>query len=163
MRYFISIFLSVFSLAAFADNYFPRHVNPFGERTFIFSPVYHEWAAYDADGYRVAYGISNGGDRQCPTNAAESCLTPTGTFRVLRKGGAGCVSHEYKMPDGSPAPMPYCMMFHMGGESIHGSDYISDINGSHGCIRVQTPAAAWLSKYFIKIGTQVIVLPYANQ
>lgn len=162
MRFFLGLIFAVFSLAAIADEYFPRKVNPFGQDTFVFSPAYHQWAAYDADGFRVAQGIANGGSEQCPTKPLEACETPVGSFKILRKGDADCVSKTYTLDDGSPSPMPYCMFFNAAGEAIHGSDYISSHNRSHGCIRVKTAAAKWLSEYFLMKGTQVIVLPYAR-
>ena len=36
-------------------------------------------------------------------------------------------------------------------------------NVSHGCIRVLPSAAKWLNEQFITIGTQVIVLSYADE
>ncbi len=55
--------------------------------------------------------------------------------------------------------MPYCMFF-TGNYAIHGSPRISNRNGSHGCIRVTTTAARWLSQHFLRHGTRVVVLPY---
>lgn len=163
MRLFLSLILAVCSLPTLAVDYFPRQVNPFGENTFVFSPAYHQWAAYDADGFRVAHGQANGGSEQCPGKPLEACETPVGNFKIIRKGNADCVSKTYTLDDGSPSPMPYCMFFNNAGEAIHGSDYISNRNASHGCIRVQTQAAKWLSENFLMKGTQVVVLPYARE
>lgn len=163
MKFLISLILTVFSLSAMADDYFPRKVNPFSQPTFVFSPAYHQWAAYDADGFRVAYGAANGGSEQCPSKPMEACETPVGRFKILRKGNENCVSKQYTLDDGQPSPMPYCMFFNTDGEAIHGSDYISNRNRSHGCIRVKVAAAKWLSEYFLMKGTQVIVLPYARK
>lgn len=132
--------------------------NTGGERTFVFSPRYREWAAYDQDGYRVANGVANGGQDNCPDLGGEPCHTPAGVYRVYHKGSADCVSKQFPVGVGG-AQMPYCMFFH-GGYAIHGSAYISTRNGSHGCIRVHTSAAEWLSRYFMSPGTKVVVLPY---
>lgn len=128
-----------------------------GERAFVFSPRYKRWGAYDKDGYKVAGGIANGGQHHC-ADLGRACLTPRGSFRIGRKGGAGCVSNKFPLGVGG-SPMPYCMFFR-GGYAIHGSPYISNRNGSHGCIRVHTHAAKWLSNNFLRGGTKVIVLPY---
>ena len=128
-----------------------------GQRTFVFSPRYKQWAAYDRDGYQVASGTANGGADFC-SDINRACRTPAGTFRIGRKGNYHCTSSKYPVGTGGAA-MPYCMFFHKG-YAIHGSDYISHTNGSHGCIRVQTHAAQWLSQYFIQPGTKVVVLPY---
>jgi len=162
MKFLASLILALFSLAAFAADYFPRQVTPFGQPTFVFSPAYHQWAAYDEEGFRVAHGIANGGSEQCPTKPMEACETPVGTFKIIRKGNENCASKQYFTDYGEPSPMPYCMFFNSAGEAIHGSDYISNHNRSHGCIRVKTASAKWLSEYFLMKGTQVVVLPYAR-
>lgn len=131
--------------------------NTGGERAFVFSPRYKRWGAYDKDGYRVAGGVANGGADYC-AELGRPCHTPIGNYRVHSKKSADCVSSRFPLGRGG-APMPYCMFFN-GGYAIHGSPYISDRNGSHGCIRVQTSAAQWLHRYFMNPGTKVIVLPY---
>jgi hypothetical protein len=142
------------------DSYssLPERVQPSGERMFVFSPRLLRWAAYDADGYLVASGKANGGANFC-AELGRPCHTPVGVFRVQAKGDETCISRKFPLDTGGGAPMPYCMHFG-GGFAIHGSPYISDNNTSHGCIRVHTPAAAWLSRYFMSAGTKVMVLPY---
>lgn len=135
----------------------PRRIAPHGERVFVFSPRLLRWAAYDAQGYRVAGGKANGGSSFC-TDIGRPCLTPAGTHRVQSKGTAACVSRKFPVGVGG-APMPYCMFFR-GGYAIHGSPYISNNNTSHGCIRVHTGAARWLHRHFMRPGTKVIVLSY---
>ena len=135
----------------------PSRFQTNGERTFVFSPKEREWGAYDADGYQVAGGQANGGADMC-NDIGRPCRTPVGAFRISRRGDSSCVSSKYPLGEGG-APMPYCMFF-KGGNAIHGSPYISNRNGSHGCIRVRTKAAAWLSRYFMRNGTKVVVLPY---
>jgi hypothetical protein len=134
-----------------------RRFNSGGERVFVFSPRYKQWGAYDRDGYRVSGGIANGGSDYC-SDLGRRCHTPVGVFRVRSKGSPGCVSNKFPLGRGG-SPMPYCMFFR-GGYAIHGSPYISNRNGSHGCIRVHTHAARWLHRYFMRPGTKVIVLPY---
>jgi hypothetical protein len=134
-----------------------RHVQPTGERVFAFSPRLKMWAAYDSQGRRVAYGKANGGSDYCP-DLNRPCHTPTGTFRIYKKGSSDCKSSRFPLPMGG-APMPYCMHF-QGGNAIHGSQYVSTVNSSHGCIRVTTPAAQWLSSRFAQNGTKVMVLSY---
>lgn len=136
---------------------FPKRINPPGVRVFVFSPRYRGWAAYLPDGTRVGYGKANGGSHWC-SEIGRPCRTPVGTFQVLSKGSPGCVSNKYPLPSGG-APMPYCMRFH-GGYAIHGSPGISNNNSSHGCIRVHTPAARWLSNNFMRIGTRVKIMGY---
>ncbi len=135
----------------------PQRFNTGGERAFVFSPRHKMWAAYDSDGYLVASGKANGGAAYCP-DIGRPCRTPGGTFRVRSKGSPSCVSSKFPVGVGGAA-MPYCMFFH-GGYAIHGSPYISNRNGSHGCIRVRTSAAKWLSHNFMRGGTKVVVLPY---
>lgn len=129
----------------------PRYYPTNGQKTFVFNPRDKEWAAYDAQGYRVSYGVANGG--------MNGYRTPAGTYYVYNKAGPNHVSSKYPAPNGG-APMPYAMHFTKSGHAIHGSPYISNTNGSHGCIRVKTSAAAWLSKNFITNGTKVVVQSY---
>ncbi len=141
----------------------PQRWDTNGVRTFVFSPVLHRFAAYDEDGYLVTSGMANGGAPHCQNNPKRSCETPVGVFNIYRIGTRYCVSTEYMGPNGKRAHMPYCMYFQRQGDAIHGSPGISNINGSHGCIRVKNKAAEWLWRYFIKIGARVIVLPYLRQ
>lgn len=47
------------------------------------------------------------------------------------------------------------------GYAMHGSKYIHPSrHGSHGCIRLRTPDAAWLSKNHIDPGTLVVITKY---
>lgn len=135
----------------------PRKIDSLGEKAFIFSPKLQRWAAYDRYGYKVAGGIGNGGADFC-AELNEPCRTPVGEFRIIRKKGADCASSQFPVGEGG-SPMPFCSFF-KGGYAIHGSPYISTQNTSHGCIRVYTAAAEWLSQYFLTKGTKVITLPY---
>lgn len=134
------------------------HFDTGGERAFVFDPRNKRWAAYDKDGYLVASGIANGGGDFCP-ELGRMCHTPTGVHRVVSTGTSDCVSKTFPLGVGGAA-MPFCMFFGGEGNAIHGSPYISNRNGSHGCIRVRTSAAHWLHDHFIQVGTKVVVLPY---
>lgn len=135
-----------------------RNVAPQGESVFAFSPRLRLWAFYNAQGQRIAYGRAGGGSDWC-AELGRRCHTPSGTFRVQSKGDASCISHRFPLPHGG-APMPYCMHF-SGGYAIHGSPYVSGLNSSHGCVRVTTPAARWLSQHHMHHGTKVVILPYS--
>ncbi len=129
----------------------------FAQKMFVFDPREHRWYAYD-NGELVKSGIASGGRSFC-NDSGHHCHTPSGTFSVLSKGGAGCKSTIYPMPHGG-APMPYCMFF-THYYAVHGSNELSaTANISHGCIRIQPSAARWLSENFMNIGTKVVVKPY---
>lgn len=135
----------------------PRHIHSPGYKAFVFDPKRLAWAAYDKYGFRVAHGVANGGADFCE-EINEPCRTPVGHFTIKRRGGPDCASSQFPVGSGGAA-MPYCMFF-KNGCAIHGSPYVAEQNTSHGCIRVLTPAAKWLSRHFLKYGTHVIVLPY---
>lgn len=135
----------------------PDQIKPHGEKVFIFSPKHLRWAAYDRHGNLVNEGKANGGSHWC-RDVGRPCRTPRGVFRVHTKGSSYCRSSKYPRPRGG-APMPYCMYF-KGGYAIHGSPQIGNRNSSHGCIRVKTDKARWLSENFITKGTKVIVWSY---
>lgn len=129
-----------------------------GNKTVIFDPRLHAWAAYDASGKLVKAGRASGGSNYCP-DIHRACRTPAGTFSVASKGGPGCKSTIYPLGKGG-APMPYCMFFNKN-YALHGSyDVPAGRNASHGCVRLLPSAAAWLSQNFVQIGTTVIVRPY---
>lgn len=134
-----------------------KQIKPPGEKVFVFSPRLKRWAIYAPNGSRIAWGPANGGAGWC-ADVGRSCRSPVGHHRVYSKGSASCVSSKFPVGRGG-APMPYCMFFR-GGYAIHGSPYISNRNGSHGCIRVTTAAARWLHQNFLSHGTRVIVLSY---
>ena len=146
----------------FYDNYqdplkLPAMIKQQSTNVFLFSPRHLQWAAYDENGNLVGHGRANGGADFCP-DLGEPCHSPGGTYAVQDKGSFGCVSKKFPIGKGG-AWMPYCMHFG-GGYAIHGSPVISERNASHGCIRVTTDAAKWLSYEFIKVGTKVVVLSY---
>lgn len=128
-----------------------------GAKVFVFSPKKLMWGAYDADGNLIKEGIASGGQGWC-SDIRRPCRTPSGSYRVTRKGDGGCKSNKYPLGKGG-APMPHCMYF-KGGYAIHGSYDVPARNASHGCVRVKPSSAAWLSENFMNVGTKVIVEPY---
>lgn len=136
----------------------PRSIKSTGDRVFVFSPRARQWAAYNGVGELMGYGRANGGASYC-AELGEPCLTEGGKFRVFRKGDSSCVSKTFPLDTGGGAAMPYCMFFN-GGSAIHGSPQLSLMNSSHGCVRVTTPSAQWLSNSFMNIGTRVLITSY---
>ncbi len=124
--------------------------------TFIFNPRSLSWKAVN-NGKVVKTGKASGGSKYCP-DIGRSCRTPSGSYRIISKGSAGCRSSRYPVGRGG-AKMPYCMFFSKY-YAIHGSYDLPNRNASHGCIRVRPQDAHWLHRNFIKIGTKVIVQPY---
>lgn len=125
--------------------------------TFVFNPNTTSWKAINANGKVVKSGHGSGGRRYCP-DIRRGCKTPSGTFRIISKGGPGCRSSRYPVGRGG-APMPYCMFF-TRYYAIHGSYEVPGYNASHGCIRLYPSDARWLYNNFIHIGTKVIVHSY---
>lgn len=136
---------------------FPAMRGPTGSRIVIVDPNEHAWGAYNAEGMLVAQGPASTGKAYCP-DIGGPCKTPAGTFAVYRKGGADCKSTIFPIPEGG-APMPYCMFFNRG-YALHGSNDVPNYNASHGCVRMHPSDAEWLSNNFVKVGTQVQILPY---
>jgi len=124
---------------------------------FVYNPKTLQWKAINGSGQVVRTGRGSAGSSYCP-DIHRSCRTPTGTYYVMSKGGAGCHSSRYPVGRGG-APMPYCMFFSKN-YAIHGSYEIPHRNASHGCIRVKPQDAHWLSSHFVNVGTKVVVKPY---
>lgn len=143
------------------SDYFPVKIPSIGRKQFIFDPKAYAWAAYDAEGNRVMTGSASGGKDFCE-DVGEPCRTVTGTFRVYNKRGLDCRSGEYPVETTGGAKMPYCMYFYQG-YTIHAAYEVPYGNTSHGCVRVLPSAAKWLNENFITIGTQVVVLSYADE
>lgn len=125
--------------------------------TFIFNPNTLTWKAVDANGQVIRTGRGSGGRSYCP-DTHRGCKTPSGVFRVVSKGGAGCRSSRFPIGRGG-SPMPYCMFFSKN-YAIHGSYEVPNHNASHGCVRVTPKDANWLSHHFVKVGTKVVIKPY---
>lgn len=142
-------------------DYFPQKITPPGGRQFIFDPKVSAWAAYDAQGNRVMTGSGSGGKDICDENG-QSCRTVTGNFHIYNKRGIDCKSGEYPVETTGGAKMPYCMYFYRGF-TIHAAYEVPAFSSSHGCVRVLPSAAKWLNEEFLRVGTQVIVLAYADE
>ncbi|MDP3561487.1 MAG: L,D-transpeptidase [Legionellaceae bacterium] len=125
--------------------------------TFVYNPKTLQWKAISSNGHVIRSGRGSAGRSYCP-DIRRSCRTPTGTFHISSKGGAGCKSSRYPVGKGG-APMPYCMFFSKY-YAVHGSYDVPNYNASHGCIRVLPNDARWLSNNFMAIGTKVIIKPY---
>ncbi len=128
----------------------------FADKEIVVSPGKLQWQAMD-DGVVVRSGRVSAGQRYCP-DIHRACRTPSGTYRVIGKGGATCRSSRYPVGRGG-APMPYCMFFSKN-YAIHGSYEMPHRNASHGCVRVAPSDAKWLSSNFANIGTKVVIKPY---
>ncbi len=125
--------------------------------TFIYNPKTLQWQAINNNGKVVRTGHGSAGRNYCP-DIGRSCRTPSGTFHIMSKGGPWCKSSRYPKPRGG-APMPYCMFFSRN-YAVHGSNDVPNYNASHGCVRVRTGDAQWLSNNFMHIGTKVIIRSY---
>jgi lipoprotein-anchoring transpeptidase ErfK/SrfK len=125
--------------------------------SFVYNPRSLQWTAINTEGKVIRTGHGSGGRGYCP-DIHRSCRTPTGTYHIIGKGGAGCRSSRYPVGRGG-APMPYCMFFSKY-YAIHGSYDVPNRNASHGCIRVTPSDARWLHSNFIRVGTTVVVKPY---
>lgn len=125
--------------------------------TFIYNPQTLQWKAVNNNGVVIRTGRGSGGRNYCP-DIKRSCRTPSGTYHVISKGGPWCKSSRYPKPRGG-APMPYCMFFSKN-YAVHGSNDVPNYNASHGCVRVRTGDARWLSNNFIHVGTTVIIKSY---
>ena len=143
-------------------NYFPEQIKATGEKRFVFDPKASAWAAYNEEGTRLMTGGGSAGIDTCEENATQSCRTITGTFKLYNKHGIECRSGEYPVDTKGGAKMPYCMYFYQGF-TIHAAFEVPERPSSHGCVRVFPSAAKWLNEEFMRIGTKVIILAYADQ
>lgn len=144
----------------------PASPSPRHEKVLVIDLAHFTWTAYDAQQQPIKNGSAIGGRRWCP-DIPGPCKTPSGEFRVQRKGGAACTSNTYPRPNGG-APMPYCTFF-KGGYAVHGwrgQKFTQHL--SHGCVRVSIDDAHWLHQEFLDTpandsfgrGTQIRILPY---
>lgn len=136
---------------------FPTRIATSGRTVIIVDLTTKAFAAYNIFGLLVHWGPVSGGRGWCP-DTGSGCNTPLGVHYVQSKGGAGCISSKFPIPDGG-APMAYCMYFH-GGYALHASE-LPGYNASHGCVRLFREDAEWLNKNFVdtnaKTATEVIV------
>ncbi|MBA2711097.1 MAG: L,D-transpeptidase [Tatlockia sp.] len=137
-------------------EYTSKSQRGYSSKSFTFNPRTLTWKAM-ANGKVIRSGKAVGGGKYCK-DVGRSCKTPSGTFRVISKGGADCKSSRYPVGKGG-AKMPYCMFF-AKNYAVHGSYEMPNYNASHGCIRVQPEAARWLNHNFMSIGTPVIIKSY---
>jgi hypothetical protein len=143
---------------------FPRYIEPDGEKTIFVSQEQLAWGAYDEQGELIWWGPISSGSGRCGA-ADGNCLTPTGSFRVIRKQDINCISTVFPRRangDNGGAIMPYCMHF-LRGFALHGSESVPGYQDSHGCVRMFIEDARWLNEEFINLpgggmkGTRVIV------
>lgn len=143
---------------------FPRYIHSEGEKSIYVSQEDLAWAAYDEQGELVWWGPLSSGAGGCPTLDGH-CLTPSGSFRVIRKQDIDCISTAFpQRPDGMSggAEMPYCMHF-FRGYALHGSDAVPGYRASHGCVRMFIEDARWLNEEFVDLpgggmlGTRVFI------
>lgn len=104
-----------------------------------------------------AWLIENGEILRGPvdmTSGGAGKETPTGhSLRVYRKEKLH-LSNESRMPDGSPAKMPWSVFFEDGGIAFHGG---SLSRASAGCIHLsEKDAKAWFD--YLNVGDQVQVV-----
>lgn len=135
---------------------FAKTIQPSARATIIVDISKQAFAAYDRAGYLLHWGPVSTAKGWCP-DIQRNCNTPRGTFYFYNKGGQGCYSSIYPVPDGG-APMPYCMYFYKGF-ALHASE-LPGYNDSHGCIRMFYEDAQWMNQNFIEMGrfgTKVIV------
>jgi hypothetical protein len=143
---------------------FPRYIESDGEKTIYVDQKQLAWGAYDDQGELVWWGPISSGSGLCGA-ADGNCLTPTGSFRVIRKQDIDCISTVFpRRADGNNggAIMPYCMHF-LRGFALHGSETLPGFRDSHGCVRMFIEDARWLNEEFINLpgggekGTKVVI------
>ena len=143
---------------------FPRYIEPDGEKIIFVSQQKLAWAAYDEKGELIWWGPLSSGSGRC-TSREGGCITPSGSFRIIRKQDISCISTAFPVRDygeSGGAEMPYCMHF-LRGVALHGSDIVPGYRASHGCVRLFIEDARWLNEEFIELpgvglkGTRVIV------
>ncbi len=143
---------------------FPRYIEPFNEKTILINQKQLAFGAYDEQGELMWWGPISSGIRHC-SSPDGTCLTPTGSFRIIRKQDEDCISTVFPQRangDNGGALMPYCMHF-FRGFALHGSDSVPGYRASHGCVRMFKEDARWLNEEFITLpggdsqGTRVII------
>lgn len=143
---------------------FPRYIEKTGEKTIYISQQKLAWGAYDEHGELVWWGPISSGLDSCK-GLIGGCITPTGSYRVIRKQDIDCISTAFpRRADGNDggAQMPFCMHF-FRGYALHGSEDVPGYRASHGCIRMFTEDARWLNEEFVDLpggeqkGTRVII------
>jgi hypothetical protein len=143
---------------------FPKQIASLNEKTIFINQTLLAFAAYDEQGELVWWGPISPGKRDC--DSKNSCLTPSGYYRIIRKQDESCVSTVFPIADADEesggAPMPYCMHF-FRGFALHGSEEVPGYPASHGCVRLFVEDARWLNEQFIDTpsrgtqGTRVVI------
>ncbi|KTC66171.1 enhanced entry protein EnhA (plasmid) [Legionella adelaidensis] len=149
-------FLPAISLADSLEAEITAQPIQLAANSFVYNPKTLTWQALK-NGKVVRSGRGSGGKGYCK-DIKRSCRTPSGTYRIISKGGPGCKSSRYPVGEGG-APMPYCMFFSKY-YAIHGSPDVPNYNASHGCVRVKPSDARWLSQEFLNIGSKVTIRSY---
>lgn len=144
---------------------FPRYIENTGEKIIFIDQVELAWGAYNKEGELVWWGPISSGSGHC-RGLDNTCLTPSGSFRVIRKQDIDCISTAFPVRESGlngGAIMPYCMHF-FRGYALHGSEDVPGFRDSHGCVRLFIEDAKWLNEAFITvpmaggiIGTRVVV------
>ena len=143
---------------------FPRYINANGEKTIYVSQKQLAWGAYDEKGELLWWGPLSSGSGHCK-GLDGPCITPSGSFRVIRKQDIDCISTAFPVRENGEsggAEMPYCMHF-FRGIALHGSDTVPGYRASHGCVRIFIEDARWLNEEFIELpgvaakGTRLII------
>lgn len=131
---------------------FAQYIKSNGEKKIHVSLQQLAWAAYNKEGQLLRWGPLSPGAKQCLDDPA-GCSTPTGTFRIIRKGGADCVSKKFPQTMNGMrggAEMPFCMFFYQG-YALHGSSELPGYPASYGCLRLLIDDAKWLHDQFIEL------------
>lgn len=144
----IAVPKNLYAISHMEVSPFPRRIEPRGRNLLLINLRLQAFGAYDAYGRLLHWGPVSGGRGWCP-DVRRRCGTPRGTFFIISKGGAGCVSTKYPIGRGG-APMPYCMFFY-GNYAMHGS-FLPGYHASHGCIRMFKEDAKWLNRNFTRRG-----------
>ena len=120
------------------------------------------WGAYDEKGTLARWSVANGGRGLCPETGKYECYTPTGTFKVVRKGNYWTRSKLYPVECANKKKCGFRMFYYMGfgpkGEGIHGAKNLPGFNASHGCVRSFTADVKWLNTSFLKVGSVIKVV-----
>lgn len=151
--------LSIYDVAPF-----PRYIDVNHEKVILVSQKQLAFGAYNEEGQLLWWGPISSGIRRC-SSPEGNCLTPTGSFRVIRKQDIDCISTVFPVRangESGGALMPYCMHF-LRGFALHGSPVVPGKKASHGCVRLFIEDARWLNEEFITLpggdskGTRVII------
>lgn len=133
---------------------FPHTMQTDGEKLLLVSLKVHAFGAYDKKGVLIHWGPISGGKGWC-SDINAPCTTATGSFRIIHKKGAECVSSRFPVEENGGAPMPYCMYFYRGF-ALHGSN-LPGYHASHGCVRLFKEDAKWLNQHYVDKSTRIVV------